>query len=692
MISDPIAPNAEDSARTTGSAMAVDFGSVNTRVVVFDVVDGEYRMIARASGRTTDGFPVHDLAVGLDRVLREINDVTGRQLMTDGKIITPEQADRTGVDSVAMTASLGRPLRAVLVGLMQDVSIASALRATAGTYIEVADVITLGDGRSEEDRLNVILLNAPDVVFIVGGTEGGARTAILELCKVVRVALALTAKKRRPTVIYAGNNAITEQVEAMFADLTTVFAARNVRPSLEDEQLDSARRQLGEAFDLYKETRSADFAVISAMSNTGVLPTAQSYNTIVQFLGKTRGYSVAAVDVGSATGILGVAINKQTSISIRTDLGLGHSANLLLDTVGLPAVRRWLPFPVQPNEVYNYAANKALRPPTVPMTLRSLYIEHALLRAAIHAMVADARPAWGVLPGPLPFDHIIGAGAGLTNLGNPGYTALLLLDAFEPSGVSVLEADPYGAIPAMGALAGENPEAVVQLLEGNALETLGTAISATGKPPREGRTAMKITIKTDDDVYEHELNGGHVWTYALPPGVTAKVTVRCSGDMNINGQRKSEFTVLGGKLGLIFDARGRPLALADTPQGRAAQLPQWISEATGDAVIEIDPAWLEEAGGDEIDLIATMPDEGESAGKAGKSRRGRRRAEKAEKPARRGLFGRGRRKGDDDSGAGGDPFAGMRDDEDLSMFDDADDGDNPFDNDDFGDLRRDILS
>ncbi|MEQ8675936.1 MAG: glutamate mutase L [Aggregatilineales bacterium] len=691
MINDPIAPDADNKTRATGSAMAVDFGSVNTRVVVFDVVDGEYRMIARASGRTTDGFPVYDLAVGLDRVLREINDVTGRQLMTDGKIITPEQSDRTGVDSIAMTASLGRPLRAVLVGLMTDVSVASALRATAGTYIEVADSITLGDSRSEEDRLNAILLNAPDVIFIVGGTEGGAQSAVLELCRVVRLALTLFSKKRRPTVIYAGNNAITEQIKDLFSNLTTVFVAQNVRPSLEDEQLDSARRQLGEAFDLYKETRSADFAVISAMSNTGVLPTAQSYNTIVQFLGKTRGYQIAAVDVGSATGLLGVAINQQTSISIRTDLGLGHSATLLLDTVGLSAVRNWLPFPALPNELYNYAANKSLRPPTVPATLRSLYIEHALLRAAIEVMIADARPAWGVPIGPLPFDHLIGAGAGLTNLGNPGYSAMLMLDVFQPSGVTVLETDPYGAIPAMGALAGENPEAVVQLLEGNALETLGTAISATGKPPREGRTAMKITIKTDDDVYEHELNGGHLWTFALPPNTTATVTVRCSGDMNVNGQRKSEFTVLGGKLGLIFDARGRPLALADTPEGRAAQLPQWISEATGDELIEIDPAWLEEAGGDEVELVAIAPDEvGAETGKS-RGRRGRRRAEKAAKPARRGFFGRGKA-ADDDSDSSGDPFMHMDDEDDLSMFDDdGDNGDDPF-GDDLGDLRRDILS
>ncbi|MCL4252991.1 MAG: glutamate mutase L, partial [Anaerolineae bacterium] len=99
-----------------GSILAVDFGSVTTRAVLIDVVDGAYRLIARAEERTTDGFPAFDLDIGLDRVLRQLTEITGRRFRDEtGVIISPERPDRSGVDLFAITASLGKPLQAVIV-------------------------------------------------------------------------------------------------------------------------------------------------------------------------------------------------------------------------------------------------------------------------------------------------------------------------------------------------------------------------------------------------------------------------------------------------------------------------------------------------------------------------------------------------------------------------------------------------
>lgn len=112
------------------SILAADFGSVRTRVVLIDVVDGEYRLVARESGQTTLGYPVDDLSVGLHQLLDHLEQVTGRRFYNQlGQIVTPEDENRTGVDLFITTASAGRPIRAVLVGLMPEISITSALRA-----------------------------------------------------------------------------------------------------------------------------------------------------------------------------------------------------------------------------------------------------------------------------------------------------------------------------------------------------------------------------------------------------------------------------------------------------------------------------------------------------------------------------------------------------------------------------------
>ena len=81
----------------SGSILAVDFGNVNTRAILVDLVDGMYRLIARAEARSTAGFPANDARLGLNRVVEQMTAVTGRKLLTnDKKIITPDQKELSG--------------------------------------------------------------------------------------------------------------------------------------------------------------------------------------------------------------------------------------------------------------------------------------------------------------------------------------------------------------------------------------------------------------------------------------------------------------------------------------------------------------------------------------------------------------------------------------------------------------------
>jgi uncharacterized protein (TIGR01319 family) len=584
----------------SGSILAADFGNVHTRVVLIDVVDGVYRLVARGEGITTADFPIADVGVGFNRIIQQISAVTGRKLLdAEGRIITPEKADRSGVDYFTATASAGRPLRTVLIGLVPDVSLASGVRAIAGTYIEVTTTISLADGRSEEERLNTILASSPDLIFITGGTEYGAQDPVLELAEIARLAVLMMERAARPAVLYAGNSQTVPQIREMFDGATSLFIAPNVRPSLENEEVEAAQLQLALAYDRVKGSRGSGFQGVGQMSRLGVLPTAQSYNLVVDYLGKTRAKSgsVLALDIGSATSTLSAAVNGRVTTTIRTDIGLGHSAPNLLEAIDMEALIRWLPFVTTANEIQNYVLNKSARPATIPENIRELYLEHALLKAGIRAMIETARPAWAdsalvaddLLP---PISLIIGAGAALTQTGHPGLGAMLLLDALQPIGATRLQADSNGLIAALGSLAYLKPEAVVQMLETQSLEHLGTSFSVSGEP-RLNRAAMKIKITLDDgEVIQHEVEGGHLWIYPLAPGKQAKVEVSAGGGLSIGGKGRVKMSVEGGLAGLIFDGRGRPLPLAKDARGRAAQLPLWFSEATGQPAHEIDERWL----------------------------------------------------------------------------------------------------
>lgn len=621
-------------AEPSGSILAVDFGNVLTRAILIDLVDGVYRLVARGETRSTIGFPSNDARVGLRRVVQQISEVTGRKLLTpDGRVITPESSDRSGVDDFVMTASIGRTLRTVIIGLVPEVSVASSIRAMRGTYVEVVETFSLDDERSEQDQLNALIAARPDLVFIAGGSEDGAQEPLMQLARLVKQAIHLIQGVqqggRSPILVYAGNSALVPWIRALFGEFTSLFIAPNVRPSADTEDLDGAQLQLALAYNQQQSGRGG-FGELGRMTSLGVLPTAQSYRVMAEYLTQVIGDSVLLVDMGSAVGILAAAAGEKVTSTIRTDIGLGHSADSLLHAVGTEAIENWLPFRPAPNQIRHYALNKTLRPGTVPETLKGLYLEHAFLKAGMGRLVKETLASWGIAqPGQTaltpPFKRIIAAGSGFTGAGHSGLGALNMLDSIQPTGVAQLQADAYGLIAALGGLAVTNPSAVVQVMESSSFEQYGVVVSVSGLP-RSNRAALNVKITTSDgQTIRQQVQGGTLWVYPLPVGLTAKIDVRAGRGLNIGGKGRIRLEVEGGTVGIIFDARGRPLPIAETISGRADQIPAWIAAMTGDPIKPVDQSWLEAP-----DRDAEVDDRPETY-----SRRPALRATE-----RRGLFGR----------------------------------------------------
>ncbi len=593
------------------SIIAVDFGSVNTRAVLIDLVDGVYRLVACTATRTTADDPLRDVAVGLFRALAAMEEQTGRRLLdAQQQLLTPETRDGAGVDALLATASVGQPLRVVVVGLMPDVSVASALHVLAGSYVTVVDTLSLADVRTEEQQINAMLAHKPDLIFIVGGTDAGAEEPILELVRVVRSAVQIAA--HRPMVLYAGNRAAQEQVKTLLDGLCTLEIADNVRPTLEEETLGGAQQGLAVLYDRFKMESGGGFDEVSKLSKIGVLPTAQSLTNIVRYLGEVTArdrrnpaQGVLAVDVGSATTTAAASIQRQPYINIRTDIGIGHSAATLLDFTTPGNLRRWLTWDASDSEIISYLHNKALRPATVPQTTRELELEYAATREAIRVVVEQARASWKVGPAMPVLRPIIGGGAVLANTPHPGLAAMLLLDAIQPVGVTELWQDPVGLIPAMGALAYLKPEAVVQMIDEGDLIRLGSVACMEGEVRRIGRGGMRVTIRlADGQVVRRDVAAGTIWTYPLPPGQTAAVDISVTRGLTIAGRGRVRLQMTGGAAGLIFDARGRPLPLPRDAEARAQLYPRWAAGTRGVIQRRADEVDESQVGRGELDSVA----------------------------------------------------------------------------------------
>ena len=573
------------------SILALDIGSVNTQAVLIAQVEGTYQFVARAQLPTTLEEPWADVAVGVRHVVEQLSRIAMRPLLSDsGDLISPEQDNGSGVDVLVVTSSAAEPLRLVLAGLVGDLSVDSLRRAAAGTYTWVEDVIALlgASSLSEDARARRIVALQPDAVCIAGGSDGGASGPVLDLVESLALGAGLIEPSLRPAIVYAGNASLRPRVRQLVGqDIPLIMAGGNVRPSLETEDLGPLQSELEALHVNTKLAAVPGLAEVAAWSTLPILSTARSFGTALQYLGTTgdprRG--ALGVDVGAATTLLAAGFGGQLYPTVRSDIGTAFGGARLVAEVGHEAIARWLPFELAPGELAAFVINKELHPSSIPPDIRELLIEQALAREAIRATLKVARPGWprlnsnpiGLLP---PMEPIVGSGAVLTRAPRLGQAALILLDALEPIGVTKLLLDVYNLMPGLGAIAVASPLAAVQAVENKGLLLLGTAVIPVGRGVRAGEVVLgvKMSYDTGGDL-EVEVAAGTLEILPLPPGQQARLELRPRRGIDIGygpGRGGKPLSVEGSAIGLIVDARGRPLMLPADPERSRERIQQWL--------------------------------------------------------------------------------------------------------------------
>jgi MutL protein len=590
------------------SLLVADIGSITTKVGLVDRVGSDFRYISSGASPTTAAAPTNDAIVGLRRAIEIVQARTGRQFLSDdGQLITPERGAGQGVDAFVATTSAPTPLRVAIVGVSREVSLASAERAIHGTYATVEATLALdqtggrwmtvqppesddgADGKSASAALQdpaVVAAEAlahanPDVIVIVGGIDGGATSPVYEIANLVAAIVASHDESARPTILFAGNRDARSQVAARIGNVAPFRAVDNIRPTLEQENLSPLQREL-EA--LYIDKKIAWLPGMNALSGwtpAVVMPSARALENVIRFVAHRFNLNVLGADLGGTCTSIVAARGDALTRVVRSDFGLGQNLENVLTRAGIDQLTRWLPMEMDAEHARLRWLNHTLHPAEVPVTREDARLMQA---AACAALATAAREGDIDVNG---IELLVLTGRAFSHNANPGSLALLALDALQPTGIFTLAVDTLGLAPAFGALASLHAIAAAAAVERDGFLTLGTVIAPISNA-REGQVDLRVQVQSDaTGTMNLEVQHGSLELVPLPAGQKASIEVRPSGGVDLGNKHRGIFKaqVEGGSLGLVIDARGRPITLSAEAEKRRAQIQKWYWDIGGEVSV-----------------------------------------------------------------------------------------------------------
>ena len=391
----------------------------------------------------------------------------------------------------------------------------SAQRAALGAGAIVIDVMAVNDDRKEYERVERLRQLRPDMILMAGGTDGGTVSHLVEMAEMLvsadpkpRLGLGLNLP-----VIYAGNKQAYAPVSELLDERVSLRQVDNLRPTMERENLLPAREAIHELFLEHVMQQAPGYGKLSTWTSTGIMSTPNAVGKIMETIAAQRGINVLGVDIGGATtdvfSVFGGVFNRTVS----ANLGMSYSICNVLTEAGVANIRRWLPFDVSEADLRNQLRNKMIRPTTIPQRVEDLQIEQAVCREALrlafdhHKSLArgltgvtteknvgnmfDQKGTGQTLVNLLSLDMIVGSGGVLSHAPRRAQSALMMLDAYQPEGVTLLTVDSIFMMPQLGILSTVHPEAATQVFERDCLIVLGTCIAPIGVA-KEGEPCVTL--------------------------------------------------------------------------------------------------------------------------------------------------------------------------------------------------------
>jgi uncharacterized protein (TIGR01319 family) len=576
---------------------ATDCGSTTTKAILIEKKPEGYRQTFRGEAPTTVEAPFEDVTRGVLNSLAELEELSGRRILDGERIITPSNGNE-GVDIYISTSSAGGGLQMMVAGVVKQMTAESAQRAALGAGAIVMDVLASNDRRPPHEKIELIRRLRPDMFLMSGGTDGGTVTHVVEMAEF------LAAANPRPRlgtgynlpVIYAGNTSAREAVQERLGKKTELRLTENLRPVLERENLGPARGEIHEIFLKHVMAQAPGYRKLMTWVGAPIMPTPAAVGWIIQTIAGNQGINVIGVDIGGATTDVFSVFGEVFNRTVSANLGLSYSISNVLAEAGLANILRWVPFDVDETHLRDTIKNKMIRPTTIPHTLEELKIEQAIAREALrlafiqHKSLAvglkgvqrtrtisesfDESMSGQTIINMATLDLLVGSGGVLSHAPRRSQSMLMMVDAFQPVGVTRLAVDSIFMMPHLGVLAQINQKAAEEVFFHDCIIELGPCVASI-TPGKRGNPVFTYEMETDEGVKRGTIPAGEMLLEPLALGKTAKLRLSPARGIDVGAGkgRPLEATVSGGVVGILFDGRGRPLAVPE--KNRSETVERW---------------------------------------------------------------------------------------------------------------------
>lgn len=182
-----------------------------------------------------------------------------------------------------------------------------------------------------------------------------------------------------------------------------------------------------------------------------------------------------------------------------------------------------------------------------------------------------------------PLDLILAGGGVISEGASLGQSLLLLLDAIQPIGIMPVLLDQNNILPSLGVAATRNSYLPVQVIESGAFIGLGTVVSVNTSAEYGEQVLRAKLAYSDGTEVRSEVKFGGLEILPLPGGQTAQLTLQPlrRADVGLGSGKGGVVPVTGGAMGVIIDARGRPLHLPSDAVRRRELMKKWYHTVGG---------------------------------------------------------------------------------------------------------------